>query len=115
MVLANSLASWPGEGFAVSLKSELAGLGNGQLPLHAGLRYASHVSDEPAAYTLLSVNQDAADIIVKLGVFYKGLVAGCSCADDPTPNTETNEYCVVELRINKLTAETELKLLDDEY
>lgn len=109
------MASWPNDDFAAILKLELAELGHDWLPLQSALRYASHVSDEAVSYSILSMNEVAADIVVKLGLFFKGVVAGCSCADDPSPDTETNEYCVVELKINNQTAEVELKILDDEF
>jgi hypothetical protein len=48
---------------------------------------------------------------VKAGIFYSGVVTGCSCADDPTPVNEESEYCVVQLDINKQTGETAIALL----
>ena len=43
---------------------------------------------------LLSASEDAGLLRVKAGIFYTGIIAGCSCADDPTPIDELNEYCV---------------------
>ena len=51
---------------------------------------------------------------IKLGVFYKGIVTGCSCADDPTPNNESNEYCVVQLLLDKEDASVDIQILHDE-
>jgi hypothetical protein len=48
---------------------------------------------------------------VKAGIFYTGVIAGCSCADDPTPVDELNEYCVVQFDIDRMTAETTVRLL----
>ena len=55
----------------------------------------------------------ANSILVKAGIFYTGIIAGCSCADDPTPLDEQNEYCELELNINKETAETTIVLLEE--
>ena len=49
-------------------------------------------------------------IRVKAGLAYNGIIAGCSCSDDPTPIDETNEYCEVLFSINKETAETTVEL-----
>lgn len=112
--LKNTLAAWASEDFAAILKAELNTLGSDVLPLQAGLRYASHISNEEASYMILNTHINGEILVVKLGVFYKGIVSGCSCADDPSPNTETNEYCVIELKINSRNAETEVRILHDE-
>ena len=44
---------------------------------------------------------------------YSGIIAGCSCADNPTPVSELNEYCEVQLEIDKKTAETKVALLPE--
>ena len=38
--------------------------------------------------------------------FDTSLIAGCSCADDPTPVEPQPEYCEVELQIEKATGLT---------
>jgi hypothetical protein len=48
---------------------------------------------------------------VKLGVFYTGIIAGCNCADDPTPIDTQTEYALISLRIDKQTAEADFSLL----
>jgi hypothetical protein len=35
-------------------------------------------------------------IQVKAGLLYTGIIVGCSCADDPTPVDEINEYCEMQ-------------------
>jgi hypothetical protein len=50
-------------------------------------------------------------IRVKAGIFYTGVIAGCSCADDPTPINEQNEYCVVQFDIDRATADASVTLL----
>jgi hypothetical protein len=60
---------------------------------------------------IIGVSEAAGLIRVKAGIFYTGVIAGCSCADDPTPVDELNEYCVLQLGIDKKTAETTVTLL----
>ncbi len=50
---------------------------------------------------------------VKAGIFYKGVIAGCNCADDPSPIDEQNEHCVVQFLIDRLTAEASVTLLTE--
>ena len=60
---------------------------------------------------IILVADDEGFIHVKAGIFYSGIIAGCSCADDPTPVDEQNEYCEVQFEINKKTAEATVALL----
>jgi hypothetical protein len=48
-----------------------------------------------------------------VGVFFSGIITGCSCADDPTPVETQNEYCELLFAIDKATAETTITLLAD--
>lgn len=50
---------------------------------------------------------------VKAGIFYAGIVAGCSCADDPTPVEPHSEYCELQFDIDKRTAETRVGVASD--
>jgi hypothetical protein len=112
--LHNTLASWPNESFTDVLKAEMQTLSMEDLPLQQALQYAAHVSDKPITVTLLKTSESDAYLLVKAGIFYNGIISGCSCADDPSPNTETNEYCTVEISINKDNAATTVKLLIDD-
>lgn len=86
-------------------------LENAQLPLQQGLSQSSYVSESNFSVIVLNVF-DSTDVIrVKAGIFYAGVIAGCSCTDDPTPLDEQTEHCELQFEINKLTAETEINLL----
>ncbi len=61
----------------------------------------------------MSVAGEADIIRATAGIFYAGIIPGCSCADDPSPAHEYAEYCEVRLEIDRLTAETEIFLLSD--
>ncbi len=111
--LTKALDAWGTPDFAGILKQEVAHLDAGQLPLQQGLSTASYVTDGKLDVMIISASEEAGCIRVKAGIFYAGIIAGCSCADDPTPVDELSQYCEVQLDISKATAETTVALLKD--
>ena len=109
--LTQSLNAWGTPDFEGILKAEIAHMGAEQLPLQQGLSTSSYALDDKLNVRIISVSEEANFIRAKVGIFYTGVIAGCNCADDPTPVEEQNEYCEVQLDINKLTAETTVALL----
>lgn len=107
-----SLKAWNTDSFDKALKKELCSLDAGNLPLQQGLQHSSYAISDKLSITVLTKEENATNIIVKAGLLYNGIIAGCSCSDDPTPIDETNEYCDVLISINKQTAETIVKLID---
>lgn len=111
MQLKASLQAWNTPAFRDTLKAEIARLGPADLPLQQGLSGSSYATDTPPQAVILSAT-DAGDCLrVKAGLFYAGIIAGCSCADDPTPVDEQTEYCEVLLEIDKGSGETRVTLL----
>jgi hypothetical protein len=109
--LTETLNAWGTPGFEAILKSELERLDADQLPLQQGLTISNHVADRQHTVIVLRVTDADGFLHVKAGVFYSGIIAGCSCADDPTPVDEQNEYCEVQIAIHKQTAEASVTLL----
>ena len=109
--LAKALAAWGTPQFTDVLKREIAQLDASQLPLQAGLSSTSHALDSGIDVMILTVSEGEGMIRVKTGIFYRGVIAGCSCADDPTPMDEQSEYCEVQFVIDQSTAETRVTLL----
>jgi hypothetical protein len=109
--LTKTLNAWGTPVFEATLKEEIAQLDADQLPLQQGLSTGSHVTGGQREAMIIGVSEDAGVIRVKAGIFYSGILAGCSCADDPTPVNEENEYCVVQLDIDKQTGEAAIALL----
>lgn len=93
-------------------KDEITSIDPTLLPLQQGLSLSSYVGKTPFSITILNVTNDADTIKIKAGIFYTGIIAGCSCSDDPSPTDEQNEYCELLFSINKTSAETEVHLLD---
>lgn len=112
--LPKSLNAWGSPAFKDVLKQEVEQLDRQHLPLQQGLSHSSQVTDRPIQVMVISVTEEAAQISVKAGIFYTGVIAGCNCSDDPSPIDEQNEYCVVQLDIDKATAESTVHLLADQ-
>lgn len=111
--LVKSLAAWETPEFGAAFKGELEQLAVAQLPLQQGLSSSSFATDGPRQVVILSALEKEGRIQVKAGIFYWGISAGCSCADDPTPSDEVTEYCEVWCEINKRTAEATVALLGE--
>ena len=109
--LTNALSAWGKPDFESVLKNEIEGLGAENLPLQLGLSTGSHVTDGKVDVMIIGVSDHASVIRAKAGIFYSSIIAGCSCADDPTPVDEHTEYCEVQIDLDKITAETKVMVL----
>lgn len=112
--LIKSLNAWGTSDYKVALKKEIEQLDADQLPLQQGLSAGNYVSGDKFSVMILGATEDENFIHARAGIFYNSIIGGCACADDPTPVSELNEYCVVQLDIDKKTAETKVVLLTDE-
>jgi hypothetical protein len=99
--------------FEAVLKQEIAQLGTDHLPLQQGLSTGNYVAAGPITVVINSIAEMDDLIRVIAGIFYQGVIGGCSCADDPTPTSEINEYCEVLLEIDKATAATAVTLVTE--
>lgn len=113
MQLTESLKVWGTPAFKEVLKSEIEQLGLDQLPLQQGLSQTSYVSDKGFQAMIIKVTDGQPGIRAKVGFFYSGIIAGCSCADDPTPVDLLSEYCEMQFDINRQTGETTVILLTE--
>jgi hypothetical protein len=111
--LVESLNAWGAPEFKEVLRQEITQLGAGHLPLQQGLSTGNYVSDAPVTVSINRVTELDNMIRVTAGIFYQGIIGGCSCTDDPTPASEINEYCEVQLDIDKTSAVTAVSLLAD--
>lgn len=97
--------------FEAIFKEEVLGLERELLPLQQGLSRSSHALVDDIEIVLLGRREEKELLEVKAGIFYKGIIAGCSCADDPTPMDEITEYCELLFRIDPANAEARVELL----
>lgn len=112
IALGHALRAWGTPEFDAVLKQEIA-LHANQLPLQQGLSTGNYVAAEPVTVAIISVAKLENAIRVRAGIFYKSVIGGCSCSDDPTPASEINEYCEVHLDIDKTTAATVVALAQE--
>jgi hypothetical protein len=110
--LDKALQVWGTPDFEDFLKQEIARIPD-QLPLQQGLSYGNYVTDEPFTVAINDIAESENRIRVRAGIFYQGVIGGCSCADDPTPVSESNEYCEIQLDIDKSTAATAISLVSE--
>ncbi len=111
--LEKALRAWKTPDFESALKQEIMQLGYDHLPLQQGLSFGNYVAATPITVMINSVSEIDDVIRVRTGILYQSIIAGCSCVDDPTPISEINEYCEVQLDINKNSANTEITLVDN--
>ncbi len=112
--LPNALQAWGSDRFNEALRSDLECLPHHQLPLQQGLQHSSQVSEEPFQVMILRAEEKDEAIIIRAGIFYSGVIAGCSCADDPTPLDLVTEHCTLEIRLQKGNGGAAFTLLSDE-
>lgn len=112
MRLPHSLSAWDTPSFCDVFKSEIEQMDAALLPLQQALSVSSHVADSGFSVMVIRISDDAEFIHIKTGIFYAGIIAGCSCADDPTPISEQPEYCEVLFAIDKQTAEMTLSIAE---
>ena len=110
--LDKALSAWGTPDFKVVLKQEITRDAD-QLPLQQGLSTGNYVTADPITVMINSVADLENVIRVRAGIFYHGVIGGCSCADDPNPTSEINEYCEVQLDIDKTTAATTVTLVTE--
>ena len=111
--LARALNAWGTPDFRETLRKEIEQMGAERLPLQQGLSMGSAAIADGLQVMIISAAEREGFIRARAGVFYKGVIAGCSCADDPTPPGEHSEYCEVQLDIDSRTAETRVTLVED--
>lgn len=103
--LPESVVAWGCPDFRRTLKRELEQRGAGQLPLQQGLTASSHALDDSVEVMIISATDEPGFIHAKVGIFYSGIIAGCSCPDDPTPVEPQSEYLEAWLILDKTTAQ----------
>ena len=108
-----ALETWGSPDFKAVVKKEIELLPITELPLQQGLTTGSYALDHDIEAMVLNVRESDEFIHVKAGIFYKAIIAGCSCSDDPTPIDECNEHCEVMIDIDKESAEATITLLSD--
>lgn len=103
MELHRSLRAYGSSDFAATLQRELAEAGLDALGLQQALRAGSIALEDDLGVMILRADASPGHLDLHLGLFFTSIVAGCACADDPTPVDRNTEYCEVDLRIDRTT------------
>ena len=109
--LPRTLAAWGRDDFEQVFKQEAAGLDPSHLPLQAGLTQGNHALDDDIEFVLLRAEERPEGLSLHAMIFYRSLIIGCACADDPTPESELVEQCEVAIQIDRVTATAQITLL----
>ena len=108
-----ALDAWSSPQFATVLKREIEQLDGSRLPLQQALKASSHALEDRFDAMIISAADEPGYIRARVGIFFSGILTGCSCADDPTPVEPQGEYCELLFSIDKATAEATVALLGD--
>jgi len=111
--LEKACLDWGRKCFNETFKHEVEQLDALQLPLQAGLSQSSVVSDEPFRVMVISSAESQHHIEVRAGIFYSGIIAGCSCSDDPTLVEPQTEYCELVFTIDRESGEMRVTLASE--
>jgi hypothetical protein len=108
--LTESLRAWNTDNFEATLKNEIEAIDYRELPLQESLTQSSYASPEGFNAVILKISEEQDKLRIKAGIFYRGVIAGCNCADDPSPVESIQEYCTIDLSIDKVSAETSVRI-----
>ncbi len=97
--------------FEETLKKKIEQLDAKLLPLQQGLSTGGYALYDAFTVMIIGVSEHDNALHVKAGIFYRGVIAGCSCADDPSPTDVTTEYCEVVFEIDRETGEGTVSLV----
>lgn len=100
----NTLQAWGTPQFETIAKLEIEAMDRNDLPLQQGLAFGNYVAVDPITVSIKSAIATDTSLQIRALIFYQSLISGCSCADDPTPISNENECCEVQLDIDKTTS-----------
>ena len=85
-------ASASPERLADTFKEEIASVDLDEIPLQQGMSRGSVALGDDLSAMVIRVEPDEERVRVHAGLFFSSIVAGCACANDPTPENEDAEY-----------------------
>lgn len=101
--LPDAARAWGTPDFAAALKRELS-VQAAALPLQQAVAATSVALDGGVEIMFIAAHAEEGCIVARVGVFFSGVVAGCNCADDPTPAEAQPEYCELVLALDRSSA-----------
>jgi hypothetical protein len=110
MKLPRSSALYGTADFTRGFVDEVSALPPDSLPLQQAMAQGNMVTDDALQVMVNSVDCDDRQLRVKAGIFFTSMIAGCSCADDPSPVDKINEYAELEFYICLDDASTQVRI-----
>jgi hypothetical protein len=107
--LPQSLATFNRMEFAATIKQELALQDDFAQLLQQTMQFGSCALLDELEIMLNKVEADERQIHIEVGAFYHSIIAGCNCADDPSPVEKNNEYAEIGITIERASAQAILK------
>lgn len=104
------LSHYPSKEFSRQVKAVIEQCDRKQLPLEGATTQGGYISDEAITATILRVTDEGGHIQVLAGIFFTEIVICCGCGDDPML---VNAYGEMFFSIDKLTAETEIRIVQE--
>ncbi len=109
MKLTDSLDAWDSHDFARRFKAEVVALKSEDLSLQQQLCRGNVALNGVQEVMVLRRWEEDAWLHVKAGLFYRGIIAGSCCIDDPTPVEPHEEYCELEFLIDRRTGDAKVR------
>lgn len=71
------------------------------MPLQQSMQHGSQLGDAPFQVMVLASQQSEQILIVRAGIFFESVIAGCNCSDDPSSaDVSYHEYAELQFSID---------------
>lgn len=95
--------------FAAQFRLALSSLDVEQLSLQQAVKNGSIALNQGISVMIISHQQTELLLEVKVGIFFRSMIAGCNCADDPSPVDTLEEYAEAWFYIDRRDASFTIK------
>ncbi len=99
---------------AAIVREALTGLDAEALPLQQALTHGSLAVGGVREVLLISSREAGDRLLVRVGLFFGSVIAGCNCADDPTPADVREEYAEFDIRIDREAGRASIEARGDD-
>ncbi|SMN11743.1 hypothetical protein SPBRAN_2037 [uncultured Candidatus Thioglobus sp.] len=87
-----------------SYKKSLKSLAVSDFPLKDCCQHSGDIEENSIDISILSSVEIEHGVQLKIGVFFREILAGCACSDDPSEAISyENGYCELQVNIDKTT------------
>ena len=96
--------------FKDRLREAIMQLPESEFDLQQALKLGSVALPETLEIMIMQRRDDDTEIRFHSGLFFESMIAGCNCADDPTPADTLQEYCEADISISRETGIIQIQL-----